>query len=114
MQPGLANDLQKWADQFGVALQSPEFAAKMDSVDPLREIRTNFTFPTMKDLPCGNIVKLIFVLHSGQITDDSLVDFSYTTELDEECIYLCGNSLGLKPKRADSYQQEVLDCWAKL
>jgi hypothetical protein len=34
-------------------LESSEFAAQMDIVDPLRDIRANFTFPTMKDLPCG-------------------------------------------------------------
>ncbi len=53
-QADLAIILQKWADQFGVALQSAEFATQMDSADPLRELRKNFTFPTMKDLPCGN------------------------------------------------------------
>lgn len=90
----LTNSLRKWADSFGVTLESSEFAAQMDLADPLREVRSNFTFPTMKDLPC--------------------VDLSLIEKPDEECIYLCGNSLGLKPKRADAYQQEVLNCWAKL
>ncbi|EFX89028.1 hypothetical protein DAPPUDRAFT_310889 [Daphnia pulex] len=90
----LTNTLQKWGDSFGVTLESLEFAKRMDAVDPLRDIRDNFTFPTMKDLPC---------------VDQSLVE-----NLDEECIYLCGNSLGLKPKRADAYQQDVLNCWGKL
>ena len=33
---------------------------------------------------------------------------------EEEIIYLCGNSLGLKPKKATVYMQSVLDSWAKL
>lgn len=32
----------------------------------------------------------------------------------EESIYLCGNSLGLMPKRTKSYMEETLDDWAKL
>lgn len=33
---------------------------------------------------------------------------------DEECVYLCGNSLGLKPKRADKYLFTAMDDWGKL
>lgn len=32
----------------------------------------------------------------------------------EECVYLCGNSLGLKPKTADGYMNEQLDAWGKM
>lgn len=35
-------------------------------------------------------------------------------EVDKECIYLCGNSLGLKPVKADLYIQQQLDKWAKM
>jgi kynureninase len=31
----------------------------------------------------------------------------------ENCIYLCGNSLGLKPKMADEYMKEQLEMWGK-
>lgn len=31
----------------------------------------------------------------------------------ENCIYLCGHSLGLKPKSADQYVQDVLENWGK-
>ena len=30
---------------------------------------------------------------------------------DEECIYMCGQSLGLKPKNVNEYVNEVLDVW---
>ncbi|MCH7675277.1 kynureninase [candidate division KSB1 bacterium] len=32
----------------------------------------------------------------------------------EDCIYFCGNSLGLQPKTAKAYVNEELDDWAKL
>ncbi|MFQ5674931.1 MAG: kynureninase [bacterium] len=32
----------------------------------------------------------------------------------DDCIYFCGNSLGLQPKAARSYVEEELDDWAKL
>ncbi len=36
-----------------------------------------------------------------------------TNKAGEELIYLCGNSLGLQPKKTKHYLQEVLDDWAK-
>ncbi len=32
---------------------------------------------------------------------------------DSDCIYLCGNSLGLKPKKADEYMREQMESWGK-
>ncbi|MFU8895280.1 MAG: kynureninase [Gammaproteobacteria bacterium] len=32
---------------------------------------------------------------------------------DGECVYLCGNSLGLQPKRAARYLEEELDAWRR-
>ena len=31
--------------------------------------------------------------------------------LEEECIYLSGNSLGLRPKKAEHYMNLVMDQW---
>lgn len=36
------------------------------------------------------------------------------TKSGEDCIYLCGHSLGLQPKTASTYIQEELDDWASL
>jgi kynureninase len=33
--------------------------------------------------------------------------------LDETCTYLCGNSLGLMPKRSKQRVMEELDAWGK-
>ena len=34
-----------------------------------------------------------------------------TEELEEECIYLCGNSLGIRPKKAEYYMNLVMNQW---
>jgi kynureninase len=36
------------------------------------------------------------------------------TKTGEECLYLCGHSLGLQPKAAKSYLDQELDDWARL
>lgn len=86
--------LKGFADGFGVDLDSCEFAAQMDKIDPLREYRALFALPLVKDLP--------------SVGDPALIN------QEEEAVYLCGNSLGLKPKKADEYLQDVLDSWAKM
>jgi len=72
------------------SMDSEEFAVFMDKEDPLRKFRDKFQFPTLGSIPCET---------SG--------------EQDSPCIYLCGNSLGLKPKQADVYMAEQLDNWGK-
>ena len=77
-------------------MDSPEFAALLDARDPLaRQIplssthlprfRERFEFPTLGSLPCQT-----------EGPPNSPV------------IYMCGNSLGLKPKQADEYMREQL------
>lgn len=104
------------ATQFDVELDSEAFANQMDLVDPLRDCRANFTFPKMSDLPCGILLILVFFLWltKNVYTCFATVEPSLISDMEEECIYLCGNSLGLKPKRADDYEKEVLDTWSKL
>jgi len=72
------------------SLDSEEFADLLDKEDPLRRFRDKFQFPTLGSIPCDT---------SG--------------DQDSHCIYLCGNSLGLKPKQADIYMGEQLDNWGK-
>lgn len=72
------------------SMDSDEFANFMDKEDPLRRLRDKFQFPTLGSIPCET---------SGS--------------QDSPCIYLCGNSLGLKPKQADVYMGEQLDFWGK-
>ena len=50
---------------------------------------------------------------------DPLSEFRQEFNLPEsraglECVYLCGNSLGLQSKRATAYLQEEVSEWARL
>ena len=62
----------------------PEFAAEMDARDSLAHFRDRFFFPKIE---------------AGEKTG-------------EECIYLCGHSLGLEPKSVETYVQQALRDWA--
>lgn len=85
--------LTSLAYSHGVDILSPEFAEIMDENDPLKHFRERFAFPKNGTLPG---------------TEAGLVD-----EM-ADCVYLCGNSLGLKPKTADKYMQDQLDKWANM
>jgi len=88
----LKDTLLNLAAEFRVDICTQEFALRMDQIDPLLEFRSLFNIPLMKDLLCVDV----------------------DVDGEEEIIYLCGNSLGLKPKKANVYMQSVLDSWAKL
>jgi len=69
-------------------VDSDMFAKWMDKEDKLARFREKFHFPTLGTLPCDT-----------------------KGDPDSKVIYLCGNSLGLKPKQADVYMKEQLDNW---
>ena len=46
--------------------------------------------------------------------NDALKDFRQKFFLEEGNLYFCGNSLGMPPKKAKEYLNEVFDNWAKL
>lgn len=68
-----------------------DFAAHMDSIDPLHDLRQDFSIPLNRQLPD---------------TDEGLV------RGEDECVYFCGNSLGLQPKRTRVLVDEELEKWA--
>merc|ERR1712108_21755 len=73
-----------------VNLDSTEFATLLDQQDPLARFREKFEFPTLGSLPCQT-----------EGPPNSPV------------VYMCGNSLGLKPKQADEYMREQLESWGQ-
>ncbi|XP_045584712.2 kynureninase isoform X1 [Procambarus clarkii] len=87
-----AETLRALAHEHGIDILSPEFATLLDSQDPLRGFRDRFAYPKK-----GSLNKV----------EPELVDPT------EDCVYLCGNSLGLKPHKADCYMQQQLDKWAR-
>ncbi|GBG24624.1 Kynureninase [Hondaea fermentalgiana] len=89
--------LERAATELGVALEgeatdpskglgSQWFAEQLDARDELRELRQEFIFPRV-----------------DRADPES-----------ESCVYLCGNSLGLQPRKAKEYVTEELDKWANL
>ena len=70
------------------ALTSARFAAALDAADPLARFREAFHVPRIRTQPRWG------VRHHG-----------------EDCIYLCGNSLGLQPKSARSAVEKELLRW---
>uniref|UniRef100_A0A2C9L3S0 Aminotransferase class V domain-containing protein n=1 Tax=Biomphalaria glabrata TaxID=6526 RepID=A0A2C9L3S0_BIOGL len=85
-------ELQQIASENELVFDHLKFARLMDEKDPLRHLRNEFHYPKMSE-----------ILH----TDPDLVDAQ------EDCIYFCGNSLGLCPKKTKEYMDVELDKWAK-
>ena len=65
------------------------FARLLDQVNPVRHLREEFHYPSIKDLDVNDC------------------------DSDAKCIYLCGNSLGLQPKETRSLVNEELEKWER-
>ena len=73
---------------------SRKHAQALDSEDPLKDIRKHFIIPTRTSL------------QRNQMIDATKEDSS------RSCIYFCGNSLGLQPRRTSERVKEHLEAWA--
>ncbi|KAL9597349.1 MAG: hypothetical protein Q9219_005215 [cf. Caloplaca sp. 3 TL-2023] len=72
-------------------------AQRLDQLDSLQHLRREFIIPTKDDLTRGTLMK----------EKDSA-----NHDLEEACIYLCGNSLGLQPRRTADRVATHLTAWA--
>ncbi|KAI9293425.1 kynureninase-like protein [Neoconidiobolus thromboides FSU 785] len=81
--------LQQVSKEHNLPFTSIEFAKKLDDLDELTHLRDQFIIPKNQDLD----VKLI--------------------NPNNECIYLCSNSLGLQPKHLKTLVNQELEVWAK-
>ncbi|KAF2871920.1 pyridoxal phosphate-dependent transferase [Massariosphaeria phaeospora] len=87
-------------------LCSAQLARNEDAADPLSRLREEFIVPKKADLqnkaygPAER--KAVDGVDEGTTEEDR----------DEESIYLCGNSLGLQPRRTKDYVLKYLDTWA--
>ncbi|CAO2647792.1 Nn.00g087140.m01.CDS01 [Neocucurbitaria sp. VM-36] len=88
-------------------LCAEEFAKKEDAKDELSKLRQEFVIPTKGDLKAKK-----FAFQAG--TKGASTDGAGVPQDDhvEESIYLCGNSLGLQPRRTKEYINRYLDTWA--
>jgi kynureninase len=86
--------LAQKASDLNCDIGDEAFAIGMDKLDPLSALRDDFMVPKASEIPT---------------TDCSKVE-----DGEEDCIYLCGNSLGLMPKKAQEYVQEDMEKWGKM
>ncbi|KAI4270671.1 MAG: hypothetical protein L6R38_007057 [Xanthoria sp. 2 TBL-2021] len=73
-----------------------EEALQLDGSDSLRHLRSEFIIPTKDDLKRKTL--------SLQSTS--------TGSQEELCVYLCGNSLGLQPRRSAGHVSDYMKAWA--
>ncbi|XP_078538617.1 kynureninase isoform X3 [Lissotriton helveticus] len=85
--------LEKTAARLGCSVLDQKLALFLDEADDLKHLRDYFHMPKIKDLPP---------------TDPTVAN------IEDDCVYLCGNSLGLAPKKVKTYLDEELDKWAKM
>ncbi|CAF0891671.1 unnamed protein product [Adineta steineri] len=85
--------LKSKAEKWQLNMASEEFARKLDQNDLLRHFREEFYYPT---------------------NDSHVQDEKSHANANNECIYLCGHSLGLQPKRVRKWIDVWLNDWAKL
>ncbi|OJD39786.1 kynureninase [Diplodia corticola] len=85
-----------------------EYSEALDAQDPLRKLREEFVIPTRAGLKRKRLG-----------TDAGSVEVSETinailpeNDLTYPSTYLCGNSLGLQPRRTQEYIRKYLDTWA--
>lgn len=83
-------------NNHGSEAMKEEYAVAQDEKDPLRHIRDEFIIPTKADLKRTRLPG----------PDDKNNGYA-----SEPCTYLCGNSLGLQPRRTSEYIQKYLDTW---
>jgi len=85
-------------------LLSKDFARREDDKDSLSHLRSEFVIPTKADLRSKRYgPKKTWTAEPSEAARD---------DGDEESIYLCGNSLGLQPRRTREYVNRYLDTWA--
>ncbi|KAI8376544.1 pyridoxal phosphate-dependent transferase [Radiomyces spectabilis] len=90
-----SNTIQELAKSLGYDLLSVDFANALDKQDKLAHFRDEFAIPIRR-----------------QVSGDHPV-VANESDLDEPCTYLCGNSLGLMPKRARKLVEQEFDAWAQ-
>lgn len=79
--------------------RSGELARHLDECDPLKHLRDEFHIPKFRSLP-------------GFESTATLAKFGENEESDS--IYLCGNSLGLMPKRTEVIMRRQFEKWQQM
>ncbi|KAH9823354.1 pyridoxal phosphate-dependent transferase [Melampsora americana] len=106
----ISNQKATWARRLSasacLSLTDPQFARYMDNVASPSSLRSEFRLPKKSAISSA----------TNSITDQTSSTTTTTSIDDEEndaCVYLCGNSLGLQPRRAAEMVLEEMDVWAE-
>lgn len=82
------------------------YAQHLDSIDPISHLQSEFYIPTKAEIKSSaaefTLPENLTVEAPSEYKDDG-----------EQCIYFCGNSLGLQPIRARTLINEELNVWAR-
>jgi kynureninase len=85
-----AHFLDNLSQTLNIPLWEEKFSEYLDNNDPLKSQRENFYIPQIQNFQ------------------------KQPTSKQGDVIYLCGNSLGLQPKKAQQYLLEEMEVWRKL
>ncbi|XP_074606646.1 kynureninase-like isoform X3 [Acropora palmata] len=88
-----ARTLIRLLKETKLQISDEAFAKFLDEQDELKNLREDFWYPKMKDLPP--------------------VDLSFVDE-GADSLYFCGNSLGIQPKEAGVVVKEEMEKWQKM
>ncbi|OQV25167.1 Kynureninase [Hypsibius exemplaris] len=88
-----ATELQAIAASIGASVSDLAFARHLDAQDPLREQRAKFAYPKNKTLPGVDLT---------------------LCQPEDDCVYFCGNSLGLMPNKTTEYVNRELTKWTEM
>ncbi|KAK2560002.1 Kynureninase [Acropora cervicornis] len=88
-----ARTLIRLLKETKLQISDEAFAKFLDEQDELKNLREDFWYPKMKDLPP--------------------VDLSFVDE-GADSLYFCGNSLGIQPKEAGVVVKEEMEKWQKI
>lgn len=97
-------------DGYGV---ERSYAESLDERDPLRRFRGEFIIPK-KAVVVEAMLSSQHGDHAGDAGDAAEVEVVDAGDKEEECVYLCGNSLGLQPRALAGEVQRELDVWASI
>lgn len=85
------------------------FAVSLDQDDPLKFTRDEFIIPTVSQITSNSLYDGASANGVAGLTVSQSA--SEETSGTKPCTYLCGNSLGLQPKRTATRIQQYLDTW---
>ncbi|KAI3651341.1 hypothetical protein MP228_004822 [Amoeboaphelidium protococcarum] len=106
--------LQHLANQSQLDISSKEFAQYLDEKDQLKEYRQQFSIPLASNVQGKPHDPDASVDQNTRSTSPNRLAVNGNLNKDSECIYLCGNSLGLQPKQTRRLLNEELDVWDEM